>query len=41
MPITGTYYKTDKDGNIVKENGKPVEMPFTFAECHADAKDAG
>ena len=26
--ILGTYYKTDKDGNIIKENGKPVEVPF-------------
>jgi cell division protease FtsH len=27
--ITGTYYKTDKDGAIVKENNKQVEIPFT------------
>jgi cell division protease FtsH len=27
--ITGTYYKTDKDGNIVKDNGKSEEIPFT------------
>jgi cell division protease FtsH len=27
--ISGTYYKTDKDGAIVKENGKQVEIPFT------------
>jgi cell division protease FtsH len=27
--ITGTYYKTDKDGVIIKDNGKPVEVPFT------------
>ena len=28
-PITGTYYRTDKAGNIVKENGKPVEVQFS------------
>jgi cell division protease FtsH len=27
--INGTYYKADKDGTIDKENGKPVEIPFT------------
>jgi len=27
--INGAYYKTDKDGNIAKENGKPVEIAFT------------
>ncbi|HZL14138.1 MAG TPA: AAA family ATPase, partial [Verrucomicrobiae bacterium] len=27
-PISGTYFETDKDGNIVKQNGKPVEVPF-------------
>jgi cell division protease FtsH len=27
--ISGTYFKTDKDGIIAKENGKPVEVPFT------------
>ncbi len=27
--ISGTYFKTDKDNNVVKENGKPVEIPFT------------
>jgi cell division protease FtsH len=27
--IVGSYYKTDKDGNILKENGKPVLIPFT------------
>ena len=27
--ISGTYFKTDKDGTIVKENGKPVEIPFS------------
>jgi len=28
-PITGFYYKTDKSGSIVKENGKPVELQFS------------
>ena len=28
-PITGFYYKTDKSGSIVKENGKPVEVQFS------------
>jgi cell division protease FtsH len=27
--INGTYFKTDKDGNIIKENAKPVEVPFS------------
>jgi cell division protease FtsH len=27
--ISGTYFKTDKDGIIAKENGKQVEVPFT------------
>ena len=27
--ISGTYYKADKDGTVLKENGKPVEVPFT------------
>src|SRR5271154_5679475 len=27
--ISGSYFKTDKDGTIIKENGKPVEVPFT------------
>jgi len=26
--ISGSYYKTDKDGNVVSENGKKVEVPF-------------
>jgi cell division protease FtsH len=29
IDIVGTYYKTEKDGSIVKENGKPVLIPFT------------
>ena len=28
-PVTGFYYKTDKSGSIVKENGKPVELQFS------------
>jgi cell division protease FtsH len=27
--IVGSYYKTDKDGTIAKENGKPVLISFT------------
>src|ERR1035438_1585823 len=27
--INGTYFKTDKDGNMIKENAKPVEVPFS------------
>ena len=27
--IVGSYYKTEKDGTIVKENGKPVLISFT------------
>jgi cell division protease FtsH len=30
--ITGTYYKADKDGEIIKENGKPVEVPFSVSQ---------
>src|SRR5215472_16455656 len=26
--ITGSYYQADPNGNIVKENGKPVEVQF-------------
>ena len=29
IEIVGTYYKTEKDGSISKENGKPVLIPFT------------
>jgi cell division protease FtsH len=28
ITISGKYFETDKDGNIAKENGKPVEVPF-------------
>ncbi|MGD0252412.1 MAG: ATP-dependent zinc metalloprotease FtsH [Verrucomicrobiota bacterium] len=28
-PITGSYYKAGKDGNLIKENGKPVEVQFS------------
>src|SRR5271170_5912955 len=30
--ISGTYYKADKDGNIVKEKGAPLELPFTVSQ---------
>ncbi|HXI72962.1 MAG TPA: ATP-dependent zinc metalloprotease FtsH [Verrucomicrobiae bacterium] len=30
--ITGFYYKTDKDGAIIKENGKSVEVPFSVSQ---------
>jgi len=26
--ITGTYYQTDKDGNLIKDGGKPKEVHF-------------
>jgi cell division protease FtsH len=29
IEIVGTYYKTEKDGSITKDNGKPVLIPFT------------
>jgi cell division protease FtsH len=29
IEIVGTYYKTEKDGSLSKENGKPVLIPFT------------
>jgi cell division protease FtsH len=28
ITISGKYFQTDKDGNIAKENGKPVEVAF-------------
>ena len=28
-PIAGSYYKVGRDGNIIKEAGKPVEVPFS------------
>jgi cell division protease FtsH len=31
--ITGSYYQTDKDGNIVKDDGKPVEVPFIVKDA--------
>src|SRR5271154_4612795 len=30
--ISGTYYKADKDGNIVKEKGVPLEFSFTASQ---------
>jgi cell division protease FtsH len=30
--ISGSYYKTDPAGNIIKENGKQVEVPFTVSQ---------
>src|SRR5277367_5159596 len=30
--ISGTYYKADKDGNIVKDKGAPLEFPFTVSQ---------
>ena len=30
--ISGTYYKTDKDGNFVVENGKTNVVPFTASQ---------
>ena len=32
--ITGSYYQTDKDGNIVKNNGRPVEVPFAVKNAY-------
>src|SRR6266498_3081543 len=26
--IVGTYYEKNRDGNFIKENGKPKEFPF-------------
>jgi cell division protease FtsH len=28
-PIAGSYYKADRNGNLVKESGKPVEVAFS------------
>jgi cell division protease FtsH len=30
--ITGTYFKTDKDGNVIKDNSKTNEVPFTATQ---------
>jgi cell division protease FtsH len=37
--ISGSYYKTDPAGNIIKENGKSVEVPFTVSQMLLTAKD--
>jgi len=30
--ISGTYYKADKDGNIIKDKSVPLEFPFTVSQ---------
>jgi len=37
-PITGTLYKTDKDGGIVKQDGKPVEVAFVAPNAYLTQK---
>jgi len=37
-PITGTFYKTDKDGNIQKPDGKPEEVAFTAPNAYLTQK---
>jgi cell division protease FtsH len=37
-PITGTFYKTDKDGNIQKLNDKPEEVAFTAPNAYLTQK---
>ncbi len=37
-PITGTFYKTDKDGNIQKPDGKPEEIAFTAPNAYLTQK---
>jgi len=32
--ITGFYFQTDKNGNIVKDNGKPVQVPFVVKNAY-------
>src|SRR5208282_3473187 len=32
--ITGSYYQTDKDGNITKVNGRPMEVPFVVKNAY-------
>ncbi|HZT21675.1 MAG TPA: ATP-dependent zinc metalloprotease FtsH [Verrucomicrobiae bacterium] len=41
VDIVGSYYKTDAEGKIVKENGKPVEVPFEVpnAQLTSSMKD--
>ncbi|MGH7951837.1 MAG: ATP-dependent zinc metalloprotease FtsH, partial [Limisphaerales bacterium] len=37
--ITGTYYKTDTAGNVLKDNnGKPIEVPFTVKNAFLTPK---
>jgi cell division protease FtsH len=37
-PITGTFYKTDKDGNIEKPGGKPEEIAFSSPNAYLTQK---
>jgi cell division protease FtsH len=37
-PITGTIYQVDNDGNIVKKDGKPVEIPFSAPNAYLTQK---
>ena len=37
-PITGTFYKTDKDGNVLKLNGKEEEVNFAAPNAYLTQK---
>ncbi|HEY2329496.1 MAG TPA: ATP-dependent zinc metalloprotease FtsH [Verrucomicrobiae bacterium] len=37
-PITGTFYETDKAGNVLKQDGKPVEVPFSAPNAYLTQK---
>ncbi len=37
-PITGTFYQVDKEGNVVKENGKAKEVSFTAPNTYLTQK---
>jgi len=37
-PITGTFIQVDKDGAVVKQNGKPTEVPFTAPNIYLTQK---
>jgi cell division protease FtsH len=38
--ISGTYFKSDKDGNIIKDSsGKPIEIPFSVSQAFVITTD--
>jgi cell division protease FtsH len=37
-PVSGTFYQTDKDGTVEKQNGKPVEVAFAAPNAYFTQK---